>query len=76
MPIPPVDEQEQVVGEVERRLSIIEELDTVVLANQRRAESFRSSLLQRAFEGKLLASVSDKSPSLLLLDAEFSHEGA
>jgi len=41
------------VAEVERRLSVVEELETVVSANLQRAIRLRQSILQRAFEGEL-----------------------
>ena len=41
------------VAEVERRLSGVEELDSVVSANLQRATRLRQSILQRAFEGGL-----------------------
>ena len=42
------------VAEVERRLSVVEELESVVRANLQRATRLRQSILQRAFTGKLL----------------------
>jgi len=40
-------------SEVERRLSVVDESDTVVSANLQRANRLRQSILQRAFTGKL-----------------------
>jgi type I restriction enzyme S subunit len=37
LPIPPLAEQQRIVAEIECRLSVIEELETVVTANLRRA---------------------------------------
>jgi type I restriction enzyme, S subunit len=54
IPLPPVAEQLQIVAEVERRLSLIEELEAAVEANLIRAERLRQSILKRAFEGKLI----------------------
>lgn len=51
--IPPIAEQERIVAEVERRLSVVEELEAVVNANLRRATRLRQSILQCAFEGNL-----------------------
>jgi type I restriction enzyme, S subunit len=50
--VPPVAEQEQIVAEVERRLSVIDELEATVEANLTRADRLRQSILQRAFLGK------------------------
>ncbi len=53
IPIPPREEQEQIVAEVERRLSVIDELEAVVEANLTRAERLRQSVLTTAFSGTL-----------------------
>ena len=49
--LPPYDEQRNIVGEVERRLSVVEELEKEVTANLQRAERLRHSILQQAFSG-------------------------
>lgn len=53
VPVPPLPEQERIVAEVERRLSVVEELSALVTANLQRATRLRQSILQQAFEGKL-----------------------
>lgn len=56
VPLPPLDEQHQIVTEVERRLSVIEELETAVEANITRSDCLRQTVLQWAFEGRLIPS--------------------
>ena len=53
VPLPPITEQTRIVAEVERRLSVVEELEMVVSANLRRAARLRQAILQKAFTGKL-----------------------
>ena len=47
-------EQTRIVAEVERRLSVVEELEEVVSTNLQRATRLRQSILQKAFTGELL----------------------
>lgn len=54
IPLPPPAEQKRIVEEVERRLSVIEEMETAVAANLKRATRLRQSILKKAFEGKLV----------------------
>jgi type I restriction enzyme S subunit len=51
---PPLAEQRRIVAEVERRLSVVQELEATLAANLARAERLRQSILKRAFEGKLV----------------------
>jgi type I restriction enzyme S subunit len=50
IPLPPLSEQKRIVAEVERRLSVIDELESVVTANLARATRLRQSVLQKAFQ--------------------------
>ena len=52
--LPGLDEQQRVVAEVERHLSVIEELEATVEANLKRADRLRQSILSQAFSGQLL----------------------
>ena len=54
VPLPPLAEQLRIVAEVERRLSVVEELEAVVSANLQRASRLRQSILQKAFIGQLV----------------------
>jgi len=51
--VPSLAEQRRIIAEVERRLSVVEELEAGVKANVQRAIRLRQSILQRAFEGKV-----------------------
>lgn len=51
--VPPIAEQKQIVAEVERCLSGIEELEVAVEANLTRADRLRQSVLSQAFSGRL-----------------------
>ena len=67
IPVPPLAEQRRIVAEVERRLSVIEELEAFVNANLKRAERLRQSILKRAFEGKLVPQDRNDEPASVLL---------
>ncbi len=49
IPLPPLAEQIRIVAEVERRLSVVEDLESVVAANLQRATRLRQSILHQAF---------------------------
>jgi len=51
LPIPPIDEQHRIVAEVDRRLSIVREVEAEVLANLKRAQALRQAILSKAFAG-------------------------
>jgi len=54
IPLPPLAEQKRIVEEVERRLSVVEELESQVTTNLQRSTRLRQSILQKAFEGELV----------------------
>lgn len=53
-PLPPVDEQRRITAEVDRFLSVADEIEQTVQAQLARAQRLRQSVLKRAFEGKLV----------------------
>ncbi|NGZ61170.1 MAG: hypothetical protein CV081_11810, partial [Nitrospira sp. LK265] len=53
IPLPPLAEQARIVAEVELRLSVLEELESVVSVNLQRASRLRQSTLQTALSGEL-----------------------
>jgi type I restriction enzyme S subunit len=49
IPLPPLSEQKRIVADVERRLSVIEELEIVAAATVQRANRLRQAVLRAAF---------------------------
>ncbi len=54
VPIPPLCEQERIVEEAERRLTILDQVESAVGRNLKRAETLRQSVLRSAFSGRRL----------------------
>ena len=52
--VPPRVEQDEIVAEVDRRLSVVDEIEAQVDANLKRAARLRQGILKRAFEGRLV----------------------
>lgn len=68
LPVPPLFEQQQIVSEVEQRLSVADEVEKTVEAGLRQAERLRQSILKRAFEGKLVPQDPSDEPASVLLE--------
>jgi restriction endonuclease S subunit len=68
VPLPPLAEQRRIVAEIERRLSVIEEIEALANANLKRAERLRQSILKRAFEGNLVPQDPNDEPASVLLE--------
>lgn len=68
LPLPPLPEQDRIVAEVERRLSVVEELGTTIERGLKRAARLRQSILKRAFEGKLVPQDPNDEPASVLLE--------
>jgi type I restriction enzyme S subunit len=58
VPLPPLIEQQRIVAEVERRLSIIDEMEAAMQANLQRTGRLRQSVLQKAFSGGIATTTS------------------
>lgn len=70
VPICSIAEQTQIVAEVEKRLSVAQEVEQQINRNLKRAEHLRQAILKRAFSGKLVSQESqdptDEPVSVLL----------
>ena len=68
IPMPPRDEQNDIVAEAERMLSKAAHADRVLAAGVQRIARLRQSLLRTAFEGRLVPQVQGEEPASALLD--------
>ncbi len=68
VPLPPAFEQHRIVAEVERRLSVVEEMERAVETDLQRAGRLRQAILKRAFEGRLVPQDPNDEPASALLD--------
>ncbi len=54
LPLPTIEEQNQIVQEIESRLSLCDKIEQTISDALIKAEALRQSILKKAFEGKLL----------------------
>ncbi|MGK3969977.1 hypothetical protein WMF38_31645 [Sorangium sp. So ce118] len=66
--LPPIAEQRRIVIEVDRLLSVADELERTVRAQLARAQRLRQSVLKHAFQGKLVPQNPNDEPASVLLD--------
>jgi type I restriction enzyme, S subunit len=53
IPLPPLGEQRQIVAEIERRFSVVQEVEQAVDVGLARAVRLRQAVLKQAFQGRL-----------------------
>ncbi|WP_437913851.1 restriction endonuclease subunit S [Sorangium sp. So ce302] len=66
--LPPLSEQRRILAEIDRLLSVAEEVEQAVRAQLTRAQLLRQSVLKSAFEGKLVPQDPNDEPASALLD--------
>lgn len=68
VPLPPLAEQQRIVLEVNKHLSIIDEMERLLEANLLRSFQTRTLILKRAFQGRLVAQDANDEPASVLLE--------
>ncbi len=68
IPLPSLSEQKTIIEEISRLFSIIDESESMIENELKRAQSLRQSILKRAFEGKLVPQNPNDEPASVLLE--------
>jgi type I restriction enzyme S subunit len=68
LPLPSLVEQQKIVEEIERCLSVNEEIENAINESLQRANRLRQSILKRAFEGRLVSQDTNDEPASQLLE--------
>jgi len=68
IPVAPLLEQDEIIRDIERRLSVAEHMERVLEQNLRTVERLRQSVLRMAFEGKLVPQDPSDEPAEKLLE--------
>ncbi|MBK7110372.1 MAG: restriction endonuclease subunit S [Chitinophagales bacterium] len=68
IPIPPLDKQNEIVKEIESRLSVCDKIEETIENSLLQAEALRLSIIKKAFEGKLVKQNPKDEPATKLLE--------
>lgn len=60
IPLAPLSEQQQIVLELESKLTVCDKIEETISQSLQQAETLRQSILKRAFEGKLVTAVAEQ----------------
>lgn len=68
VPLPPIQEQIRIVSDIERQLSLVENITSILDVNHDRADRMRQSILHKAFAGQLVPQEPADEPAIVLLE--------
>ena len=68
IPLPPLEEQEQIVSQIEQGFSLIENTTQIVNSTLQTLQTMKMSILKQAFEGKLIPQDPNDEPAEKLLE--------
>jgi type I restriction enzyme, S subunit len=68
IPLAPIKEQLKILEEIEKYLSVADEIEATIAQSLKQAERLRQSILKQAFEGKLVPLDPDDEPAEKLLE--------
>lgn len=66
--MPPLEEIAEIMNEVNKVMSIADAIERVLSTELKRATALRQSILQKAFEGRLVRQDADDEPAAVLLE--------